>query len=154
MVMRWGRMSPTRCCCRFRSCGWRWWFGGRRVVMWPVVWRCRGVWWWRWTGGRRRGMRVWVGCAGREAGRRGWGVVGWDGQDWSVSEEVTADWFAPLPLGQRLVPAQWAGLRDKAFVQTVVSESVDIQPGGAGGVLTPVAGRIRFDVRWMEPVRN
>src|SRR5262249_37963450 len=69
-------------------------------------------------------------------------------EDWSVSEEVTGDWFAPLPLGQRLVPAQWAGLRDKAFVQTVVSESVDIQPGGTGGVLTPVAGRIRFDVRW------
>src|SRR5262249_56786098 len=81
-------------------------------------------------------------------------VVGSDGQDWSVSEEVTADWFAPLPLGQRLVPAQWAGLRDKAFVQTVVSESVDIQPGGTGGVLTPVAGRIPVDVRWIEPVRN
>src|SRR5262249_17563688 len=58
------------------------------------------------------------------------------------------------PVGQRLVPAQWVGVRGKGFVQRGVGGSVDIERGGVGGLLTPVAGRIRFDVRWMEAVRT
>lgn len=70
---------------------------------------------------------------------------------WRWGKADTADWF--VPMRDRLLPEQWAGLRDSAPFRRVQTGEADVRTGSASKLrdcLSSDKGSIRFDLRRIE----